>query len=180
MSFDGTTSWPTGFAEMFNTIHNSSSDDRRYYAAYNKLLNWMFPSWDFLVSPHHESPDLLVVINHGKPMLFISVKSERWVSNAGTRMRADALVRQHYFDMLGECPSPVLWGVSALGTNIRLYQGRTNENIIAPRYDSSMTQNHLPRDYLETAWELDLLSQEGFNAMKNIAAKIKVQLASQA
>ena len=88
---------------------------------------------------------------------------------AGSRFEADDQIRHRYKEMFGNCPLPRLWGLSLLGTSLRIYCGTVATGAMKP--------NFMPRpdpgcilapDFLEGAWDIDILSPEGFNKMKEI------------
>ncbi|KIL60254.1 hypothetical protein M378DRAFT_168267 [Amanita muscaria Koide BX008] len=75
--------------------------------------------------------------------------------------------------MLHNCPLPRLWGLSLLGTSLRVYAGDVATGELEPVFiDRPSPSRILPRDFLEGGWNIDILSQEGFNKMKEIVKEI--------
>ncbi|KAF9043566.1 hypothetical protein BDZ89DRAFT_980572 [Hymenopellis radicata] len=188
--FENATMWPVELCAVFAAEREGSQHESRYYALYNKLLNWMFPSWDFVVVPH-AVPDFvpgtktrntldfiaLLVVGKGKPVMLLVVKDDSYIAKGSTRGRADIQMRHLFNDMLSEikvlgCPPPTLYGISALGTTLRMYQGNTATFKVQPLADPSLSRIVLPPHYLENQWSVELLSQEGFDEMKKVAANI--------
>jgi glycerol-3-phosphate cytidylyltransferase-like family protein len=58
-----------------------------------------------------------------KPVLIVEIKDDRWVNGPDKRQRADAQMRQWYDQMLVDCAIPRLYGLSLLGTSLRVYCG---------------------------------------------------------
>ncbi|KIL55291.1 hypothetical protein M378DRAFT_173746 [Amanita muscaria Koide BX008] len=82
-------------------------------------------------------------------------------------------MRQRYDSMLRNCPLPRLWGLSLLGTSLRVYAGEVATGELEPAFVGRPSTNHiLPYDFLEGGWNIDILSQEGFNKMKEIVEEI--------
>jgi hypothetical protein len=51
---------------------------------------------------------------------------------AGSRFEADDQIRHRYKEMFGNCPLPRLWGLSLLGTSLRVYCGTVATRTIKP------------------------------------------------
>ena len=64
--------------------------------------------------------------------------------------------------MLFDYPIPRLYGLSLLGTSLRVYCGETDAYYVTPPIvGRPNVDDLLPRDYLEGQWDIDILSQEG-------------------
>lgn len=75
--------------------------------------------------------------------------------------------------MLKESPIPRLWGLCVLSTSTRIYCGEKESNQVNPQ--PIPHSEHSTPIIPPTEWDLDLLSQEGFDKMKNIVADISKQ-----
>lgn len=62
-----------------------------------------------------------------KPVLLVEVKDDSWAQKAELRYRADKQMRERYALMLDECPLPRLWGLSLMGTSMRVYCGESGD-----------------------------------------------------
>jgi len=54
------------------------------------------------------------------PVLIVNIRDESWVDRAHSRLKADHHMRRLY-DSIAECPLPRLYGLSLLGTSLRVY-----------------------------------------------------------
>jgi len=107
----------------------------------------------------------------------MDVQDDKWAGSACRRIRADELMRQRLCEMRGDCPTPRLWGLSLLGTSLRVYNiyfdVATQNTMITPTFKARPSRSHaLNHDFLEDGWNVDILSQEGFETMKEIVAGI--------
>ena len=187
MPFQTDNAWPAGLLTIFEHGRaKPSTFENRYYGPYDKLLNYCFGSeFTFYVAPQnpptYDSRDavefilLLVVYNsNDKPVFIVEVKDDGWAQKAEPRYRADKQMRGWYNLMLDDCPTPRLWGLSVLGTSARVYCG--------DKASYELTPQAIPRpgplscvlspSFLAREWDLDLLSQEGFEKMKVIVTDI--------
>jgi hypothetical protein len=87
------------------------------------------------------------------------------------RFQADKQIRERFTAMLPNCPHPRLWALSLLGTSLRVYTGDVATGGVKPGF-ASRPRGRLPGDYLQGAWDADLLSQDGFLKMKEIIRDI--------
>lgn len=88
-------------------------------------------------------------------------------------------MRQQYDQMLLNCPIPRLYGLSLLGTSLRIYRGDKVTGVVAPDFvDRPSAHRVLPPDFLEGEWDLDILSPEGLVKMQEIVAYIKAESAN--
>ena len=101
------------------------------------------------------------------------IKDDGWDTKAQGRSKADKRMRQRYDYMLQNCPLPRLWGLSLFGTSLRVYSGDVVTCKIEPAFENRPDPGRLlPRNFLEGAWNIDILSQEGFAKMKEIVGNI--------
>ena len=107
------------------------------------------------------------------------IKDNGWASIANNRLQADEQLRRQYDAMPHTCPLPRLWGLSLLGTSARIYQGDVATGAITPPYQARPREDYvLPLEFLEGEWGLDILSQDGFDRMKEIVVDITTAVAA--
>ena len=138
MPFSTDTTWPQGLRTIFDICRQQREPaENRYYGPYDKLLNYCFgeESFQFFIVPQNPPSDhvlretddfvafLIVFDADRRPVLFAEIKDDGWAHKAGSRFKADDQIRHRYDDMLGDCPLPRLWGLSLLGTSLRIYCG---------------------------------------------------------
>ncbi|KIM32786.1 hypothetical protein M408DRAFT_35819, partial [Serendipita vermifera MAFF 305830] len=153
----------------------------RYYSGYNKLLTHCFrDTLDYTVAPQAPPPAapreavdfmvwLLVFDEDLKPVLLVEVRDEIWLSRPSTRERADAQMRERYEDISADCPLTKLYGISFIGTRMRVYTGDVaTEEITPPHMPRPHANRTLPKDHLEGEWALDIFSPEGFAKMQEV------------
>lgn len=193
MPFSDDNSWPPALLRIFEICREEDKQfESRYYGPYNRLLGYCFgDSFDFFVAPQsptgsHAAKDavdfvvfFVVFDAHKRPVLIAEIKDDSWVGNISTRFEADQQLRRRYEAMFDACPLPRLWGLSLLGTSLRIYRGDVVTGAIAPPYQGRPHEDYtLPRGFLEGEWNLDILSQEGFDKMKEIVADITTAAAA--
>jgi hypothetical protein len=186
MTFQTDEIWPTGLLTIFNHARaKRTTFENRYYGPYDKLLNYCFgESFAFYVAPQNPPRDdsrdtvdfivfLIVFDKDDKPVLIVEVKDDGWKEKAELRYRADEYMRGRYALMLDDCPLPRLWGISLLGTSARVYCGDTATYQVQPppivRPDPSRV---LLPTFLAGEWDMDIMTQEGFEKMKEIVTDI--------
>ncbi|KAK0449377.1 hypothetical protein EV421DRAFT_1411445 [Armillaria borealis] len=188
MPFSTDTNWPQGLSKIFSICRQQNQPfEYRYYGPYDKLLNYCFEtdSFQFFVTPQHPPSELsasdavsfivfIVVFNEQRqPVLLAEIKDDGWAGKPDFHLAADKLVRRRYDSMMPECPLPRLWGLSLLSTSLRVYRGDIATGSLQPEYQAHPDLNRiLPLNFLEGEWDLDILSQEGFNKMKGIVTDI--------
>ncbi|KAF8337875.1 uncharacterized protein EI90DRAFT_3040887 [Cantharellus anzutake] len=189
MPFSTDTSWPEFLLNFFEVVRQQNGSHRsRYPGPYNTLLNYSLTkeSFTLLLCPQstldeilaHDPVDFVVfyVITTAqqKPVLIAEIKDDR-SDGLSTRLKADAQIRQRYDELLRHCPIPRLYGLSLLGTSLRIYCGHRDTGNITPRFVDRPCV--LPPDFLEGGWDLDILSPAGFNKMQEIVAYVKAEVA---
>ena len=197
MPFPTDTNWPQGLLNIFDVCRRPSKQltrttvEARYYGPYDRLLNYAMVegSFAFFLAPQ-AVPDeyfphdalafivFLVVFNMDqKPVLFAMIQNDGWATNNLTRQRADTLMRQQYEQLLYDSPIRHLYGLSFLGTALRVYCGDKDTGKITPHFVGySDPEFMLPRDFLEGEWDIDVLSPDGLKKMQEIAAYIKANV----
>ena len=194
MPFSTDTNWPQGLRTIFDidirSEHISEPFENCYYGPYIKLLNYCFgDSFQYFVAPQIPLSDtsfseldsgfaFLVVFDANRcPVLFAEIRDDFWTHDYSGRYRADGQIRDRYDEMTGNCPLPRLWGLSLLGTSLRVYCATVTTGAIEPDPEpcpspSPSTESRGFRDLLRGAWDIDILSPEGFNKMKEIVMDI--------
>jgi len=193
MPFPTVSNWPQGLLDIFasSRIKNTSAESR-YYGPYDRLFNYAVieGSFTFFLAPQtipdETSPRdavdfvvFMVVLNQEqKPVLIMEIKDDRWANEPDKRQRADTQMRQRYDQMLVHCPIPRLYGLSLLGTSLRVYCGDKNTGEVTPQYVGRPHMDRiLPPDFLEGQWDVDILSQNGLKKIQEIVAYIKAEAA---
>jgi len=189
MSFTSDTEWPRKLQRVFEILKErpaNTAQESRYYPGYNKMLAHCFrDTLDYTIAPQAPPPTatreavdfmvwLLVFDEDLKPVLLVEVKDDSWLSRPATRERADAQMRERYEDVLAECPLTKLYGISFIGTKMRVYAGDVaTDEITPPRMPRPYANRTLPRDHLEGEWALDVFSPEGFAKTQEIVGFIR-------
>ncbi|KXN84073.1 hypothetical protein AN958_00488 [Leucoagaricus sp. SymC.cos] len=180
--------WPATLLTLFESIRNRPmSFPFRYHGSYLTLLYYCFrePDFMFLVAPQPIPKDGRIrdAVNYniclGLPrnsndlVCLVEVKDDHWNLSADLRYLADQQMRNRYSEMLEACPLPRLWGISLLGTKMRVYCGDTVTNTVDPPVSPLLEPLAGPTsDFLAGEWNLDILSQDGFQMMKEIVGDI--------
>jgi hypothetical protein len=187
--------WPKDLLDIFDICRSQNVPcPSRYYGPYNKLLDYalMDHPFTFIIFPQKVAPDdlspyeatdsvfRLVVFNlEYKPVLFAEIKDDSWADEPYTRLLADAQIRQQYNQLLFHCPIPRLYGLSLLGTSLRVYCGDKVTGKITPDFVNHPSVDCvLPCNYLGGEWDLDILSLDGLKKMQEIIAYIKAEAAN--
>ena len=185
MSIAKDTAWPAGLLGLFERSARHPTFEDRYYAAYNKLLHYCFgfnvcvapgnPYSDRRLSTH---PILFFVVYdlvYDKPVLLVEIKDDDCAGVGALRRRADEQMRELYDELLPKCQLPRLWGLSLLGTSLRVYCGDTALHTVDPPLVISSKLDRIlnPSSFLADQWDLDILSQEGFEKMKTVIGDVR-------
>ncbi|KAI9567858.1 hypothetical protein HD554DRAFT_2039258 [Boletus coccyginus] len=194
MPFSTDANWPQGLLDIFNVSrHRNKPFGSRYYGPYDRLFNYAIVegSFTFFLSPQ-TAPDetsprdtvdflvFMIVLNQNQqPVLVAEVKDDRWANEPNKRQKADAQIRQQYDQMLFNCPIPRLYGLSLLGTSLRIYCGDRDTGEVTPDFVGRPHEHRaLPPHFLEGEWDLDILSPLGFAKMQEIVTYIKAEAAN--
>ena len=190
MPFSTDVNWPQGLLDIFND--QNALIESRYYGPYDRLLNYAVieGSFTFFVAPqtasHETSPRdtiefvvFMVVLNQEqKPVLIAEIKDDRWANKPDKRQRADAQMRQRFDQMLPNCAIPRLYGLSLLGTSLRVYCGDKVTGEVTPHFVGRPNVDRiLPPNFLERQWDFNILSPDGLRKIQEIVAYIKVEAA---
>ncbi|KAI0286256.1 hypothetical protein BC826DRAFT_1049843 [Russula brevipes] len=194
MPFSTDTQWPRGLVDIFNISRaRIMRSESRYYGPYDRLFNYAMIEGTFNLflapqtAPDEDYPSpsdsvnfvvFMVVLNQQqKPVLIAGIEDDGWANEPDKRQRADTQMRQRYDQMLHHCPIPRLYGLSLLGTSLRVYCGDKATRNLTPHFVGRPDANRtLPRNFLEGQWDLDILSQEGFEKMQEIVTYVKAEV----
>ncbi len=158
MPFTTDTNWPQGLLKIFSICRQQNQPfEYRYYGPCFET-----DSFQFFVAPQHPPSELnaldavefivfIVVFNKQcQPVLIAEIKDDGWAGKPGFRLAADEQLCRRYDSMMPECPLPRLWGLSLLGTSLRVYRGDTATGTLQPQYQARPDPNRiLPRNFLE-------------------------------
>ncbi|KDR68286.1 hypothetical protein GALMADRAFT_1354768 [Galerina marginata CBS 339.88] len=191
MPFLTDATWPIGLIRIFEVCRRDlPPGDNRYYGPYHKLLAYCFTpdSFEYFVAPYNplsasssntiDSSEFLVVYEtRRRPILIVDIKDDSWADRADLRLKADTRMRQAYDSILADCPVHRLWGLSLLGTSLRVYCGDVDSGALQPGFANRPSRSHtMPRDFLAGCWDIDILSQEGFDQVQAIVEGIFAML----
>ncbi|KAJ7498403.1 hypothetical protein B0H11DRAFT_819458, partial [Mycena galericulata] len=117
----------------------------------------------------------LIVFRDQRPVFLVEIKDDAHILVPTKRKAADAQMRERYDVLLHACPIPMLYGLSVLGTKMRVYCGNLADQTVAPSFVDTDPGHVLPNDYLGGEWSVDIMSQAGFSEMKRLINYIKSQ-----
>jgi len=175
--------------------------EKEFHGPYNKLLNILFPAdTDFTVCPRYQetdssrTTDILVtyeVLFRNRPVFILELKAPAELVYISTRQKADDQMRKRVADLrgkailfddlkssltndsIGNCPIPILHGVSAMGTRLCFYHvpsGNVDHEIQPP-----VIERH-PRIVNDTApddrWDCDVLDEGGERRLRAVVNEI--------
>ena len=105
-------------------------------------------------------------------MLTAEIKDDGWANKVDLRFKANEQMRQWCNPTVGDCPLPRLWGLGLLGTSLRVYCNDVVTGEVEPAFETRPSTTRVLRNFLEGAWNIDILSPEGFAKMKEIVRDI--------
>ncbi|KAF8811370.1 hypothetical protein BYT27DRAFT_6464062 [Phlegmacium glaucopus] len=194
MPFPNDVTWPAGLLTIFEICRGEHQLlENRYYGPYTKLLTYCFgpDSFEYFVAPQNplsasnprDTIDFVVFLvvfdTHRRPVLIAEIKDDSWVDRAHLRLNADDQMRQRCDAMLADCPIPRLWGLSLLGTSLRVYCGHVESGDVEPGFEDRPSHSRtLPHNFLAGSWSMDILSQEGLAKMQEIVEDISASVAA--
>lgn len=173
------THWPERLLNMFSSRPSSRFPVNLHFGRYNALLGYCFfnEQYDYYIAP--KTPSLpggaaFVVIDHDfQPVFFVDIRDGVDADSAVKRLAADKQMRAGYDLLLADCPLPRLWGLSLLGTSMRVYYGDKDIGVVNPPFQTDRSyESVLPSDFIDD-WKLNILSAEGFAQVKKIVEYIK-------
>ena len=192
--------WPVRVRQpLQSAIAAPIKNENRFYGPWQELLRHCFSriveddaadaKMFFLphpqISPHytintsfsHLSTIDLTVLEFGdqepdgKIVLFVEVKPPTQLCFASARQEADTQIRERY-DVYGvHTKIPYLPAISAFGPHCRFYTGDMRSRIIEPELQDPPA-THVPPDYLQGEWNINILTKEGRDKMCDIVKQI--------
>jgi len=188
LNFGTDTEWPQGVLKHFRGLEAQAGLESRYYGPYDFLLNYVTEySEDYEIAPQtsvvgrgHDAVDFVmwyVVRDSNKRIvLLLEVKDDSWIERPSTRLGADDQMRERIDGLIDNSSlNPRVYGISVLGTRAAVYVLDTRSSDVRPkRADRGDTSRALARDFLAQHWSLDILSQAGFDRVKDIMRDISV------
>jgi len=178
--------WPDAIIEQFELI-DCLEDETEYYGPYNTLLNNLFPYTEhFQVVPQYKgsiTPGSIdftttyVVRKQKCPVFFIEMNPFTHLDRLFTREKADAQMRAKFFALIDRnLVIPKLYGVSAIGTRLAIYEYLKESNQLTPP-----TISRDPKYMIDVApadrWTHELLEPAGEAKLKELVASIKAMCA---
>ena len=179
--------WSDTIIEQFEFIDRFTEDETEYYGSYNTLLNHLFPCEDhFQVVPQAKGPltpgsiefSIIYIVRKRKcPVFFIDIKPFTDLGMRSIRREADTQMRERFFALIDRnLVIPKLYGVSAMGTRLAVYDYSKETNQLTPRAIASD-----PKDTTDVApadcWTHELLEPAGEAKMRELVASIKAMCA---
>jgi hypothetical protein len=179
--------WEPTIVEQFQFNHHEA-DESRFYGPYITLLTTLFPPTDhYQVTPRCNSPgsstSIDFTITYGLsgtvqiPVLFLQIKPYAHLDDLAKRERADNWMRDRFRELFSLDFLPKLYGISAMGTRVAVYEYREETNRITPPSiprDPDTIDDVAPRE----RWNSDLLGPDGERLFRLIAREANVELAN--
>ena len=126
---------PETILDQFRSVNRSTTDESEYYGPYTSLLTDLFPhDENFQVVPQLEGPTffdtldftiIFVVMKQKVPVFFIEIKPY-------DDLQTDEQIRRRFRNLLGSLPIPKLYGASAMGTRLSIYEYTKATGILVP------------------------------------------------
>jgi hypothetical protein len=194
MPFSTDTKWPQGLLDIFEFHRNQKHPQLEYlyFGPYINLLNHAIveDSFTLFITPQTTyegySPDdyvpgpfatfLVVMTKEHKPILLVEIKPDEWADDAFCRRNADTQMRRRFNQIRYQCPIPRLYGLSLLGTSLRVYCADKAAHKITPDFVRNPGMDIIPSDFLQGQWNLDILSPDGLTKMQEIIGYIKAEV----
>ena len=118
-------------------------------------------------------PPHLFSFHLGHRLLIVEIKDDSWVNSGSLHLRADEQICLRFDQMLQNCPLPVLYGISFLGTSMHIYSGNVaTGNIILELIDDPDEDRIVPPKLLEGRWNIDVLSEVGAMRIQEVIEHI--------
>ncbi len=158
MPFSTDTAWPQGLRTIFDICRQQREPlENRYYGPYDKLLNYCFgDSFQYFVAPQRPPSGSNLTLRD--TVDFVTVV---FLVVFDANDRRPVLIAEIKDDA---------WAHKA---DLRVYCGTLATETIEPDFVPRPSPSRiLPRHFLEGAWDIDILSPEGFNKMKEIVTDV--------
>jgi hypothetical protein len=103
-------------------------------------------------------------------VLIIDIRDESQAYSTHSHLEVDHHLQQLVKSIHTECPLPQLYGMSFLGTSVHVYVHDAIMGEIKPT--KAPITGCIPHNFLEGGWDINILSQKGFDIMKEIVGEI--------
>ncbi|KAI6039463.1 hypothetical protein EDC04DRAFT_3140889 [Pisolithus marmoratus] len=173
--------WSEHVILQFEFVNKFTTDDNEYYGPFYVLLAEFFPPTEgYQISPIPRTQAFpfmyvitIIAARRQVPILFVEIKNYIAHDDAVTREQADEQMRLKFLDFVeGSMPIPKLYGISALGTQICVYEYTAEDHTLTP-------ERILPHPPFVTdiapkeRWNLDIMEPEGETRLKEVVSHIR-------
>ncbi|KAI9451761.1 hypothetical protein BJY52DRAFT_86922 [Lactarius psammicola] len=176
--------WSETILEQFQFVDRSTMDENEYYGPYNTLLTDLFPPVEhFQVAPQIMAPSIpdfvdstviYIVTKRKVPVFFIEIRPYFHLQQPGLRRSSDKHMRRTFRDLvLGILPIPKLYGVSAMGTCLSIYECTKATGVLLPPAITPDPKFIDVDDSPQERWNYDLLEASGEEKLREIVAEVK-------
>jgi len=179
--------WPGIITEAFHlALRDGRIDESRLYGPYNLLLNHLFPMEEgYMIVPQYKRREdsksinfeaIFTVMHHEHPVFFVEVKPSGHIDNMSPRRSADKQMRNRFVDFADRVEVPILYGMSALGSNVCYYTYDERTRRILPE-----VVKDVPNLVIDTApadhWSLDIMTPDGEEKLRQVVNHVKAMCA---
>ena len=174
--------WPDHIIEKFDIVDVNTTDESEYFAPYNALLNFLFPSEQhFAIAPQYKGPvfpgsidftTIYIVQRQKHPVFFIDIKPQTHLKHDRTRAAADKQMRERYTRLKDDLAIDKLYGLSAMGAHFAVYEYDRATNRLRPAQipaDPEVMLDVAPKE----RWQFDLLSEVGSAKLAGLVDEVK-------
>ncbi|KAF9478739.1 hypothetical protein BDN70DRAFT_835427 [Pholiota conissans] len=173
--------WSPEIMESFQSIKPELESDFTP-AAYNKLLNTLFPvNSPYAVFPQvhrHDGSSIssratFTVYYKNTPVFLLDLFPYPNLARVSARETADDHIRMHVRDLLPYCHLSTLYALSAFGTRLAFYASTPGSAILPTRAGATdgTIVDEAPADW----WDCDILEDDGAIRLKEVVNKIRNQ-----
>ncbi|KAF8521648.1 hypothetical protein JB92DRAFT_2707271 [Gautieria morchelliformis] len=176
--------WPEVVMDSFYKVPMDTTLEYEWYGPYNMLLNLLFPQHlRFEIAPQCAVPTntrtavhftvFYLVKRGGTPIFFLEVKPLTSLEGAPDRNSADGQMRDRFAGLRHRLTIPKLYGISAMGTRLSVYEFNTRDKSLIPekgeQYDMDSIPDFAPREN----WKYDVLEEDGAVKLRAVVKDIK-------
>jgi len=134
-----------------------------------------------MVVPQYKRPEQLksvdfttifLVRHNAHPVFFIEVKSSSGLHGVSSRKNADLQMRERFDNLFEDVAIGTLYGASAMGTKICIYELDRTSRRLTPTLipsDPELVTDTAPAN----RWDIDLLTPEGEEQFREIVQRVK-------
>lgn len=179
--------WSAAVTTQFSLVDLYTHDETEFYGPYNSLLFELFPTAeDYQISPQFKNVEgsldftiqYIVHHRHMGPIFFLEIKAYRTLKDLSARVAADDQTRQSFGTFASsQIPIPTLYGASAFGPVLCIYEFTTaTRRITPPRIlpERDIINDTAPEDQ----WEFDIMKEEGEARLRAVVTHIKAMAAT--